>query len=154
MRTKAFCTVATLSAFLSAAIADDDVDKELKSLAGTWKVVSIEAEGKKAPLEALEKLTWVIKDKNIEFVGPNAAKDDSKATFEIDPSKSPKEIDLTSAGGANKGKTMEGIYELKDGKLKVSMRDLKSAAEGRPTEFEGGVGMGLIVLEKVVVEQP
>ena len=39
-----------------------------------------------------------------------------KSSFKLDPSKSPKEIDLIGLDGPQKGKTMQGIYRLEDGR--------------------------------------
>lgn len=145
LRLFGFLIAGALAAPLSAA----DEASELKALEGTWKVASIESEGRQAPADAIEKMKWVIRGKEITMEAPNAKAENSRATFTIDSGKSPKEIDVTASGGSANGKTMQGIYELKDNRLKISLRDFASASEGRPTAFEGGKGLALIVLERV-----
>lgn len=53
---------------------------------------------------------------------------------------------------ADAGKKGQGIYKLEDGKLTVCIRDHKAADKGRPTEFAGGVTLGMITLERVKKE--
>ena len=62
-----------------------------------------------------------------------------KMKFIADASKSPKSIDYVNTGGANKGKTQKGIYDLEGRLLKICM-----AAPGpeRPQEFESKPGDG------------
>jgi uncharacterized protein (TIGR03067 family) len=61
-------------------------------------------------------------------------------TFKVDPTKKPKEIDITVGGKASKG-----IYELKDDTLKICVSD-----GDRPTEFvtKAGTKAGLITFKK------
>lgn len=77
-----------------------------------------------------------------------------KSSFRVDPGKSPKEIDLFSLEGAQKGKTMEGIYKLEGGTLTVCVRDVAAADKGRPEKFytEADAGLGLIVLKRADAE--
>ena len=58
-------------------------------------------------------------------------------TQKLDPSKSPKTIDVTMTEGLNKGTVMLGIYEIDGDTLKVCFD-----AEGkkRPTEFKSAPG--------------
>ena len=67
-----------------------------------------------------------------------------KATFTLDPSKMPREIDFVHTEGMHKGKTQLGIYECDGKKLKLS-----SATPGqpRPADFEVRKGDGKTVAE-------
>ena len=58
-------------------------------------------------------------------------------TQKIDPSKTPKTIDVTFAEGPHKGMVMLGIYEIDDDKLKVCF-DFEG--KNRPTEFKSPPG--------------
>ena len=58
-------------------------------------------------------------------------------TQKIDPSKSPKTIDVTMTEGPNKGAVMLGIYEIDADTLKVCF-DPKG--KKRPTEFKSAAG--------------
>ena len=67
-----------------------------------------------------------------------------KATFTLDPAKSPHGIDLVHTQGMHQGKTQLGIYEC-DGK---TMR-LSAATPGqpRPADFEPRKGDGKTIAE-------
>jgi uncharacterized protein (TIGR03067 family) len=134
-----------LSVFASLAIADDAADKEAKRLEGTWKFVSLTSDGDEAKQEFIQKARWVIQGKTITFPGPN----EGKITFEVDPSRSPKTIDMTSVAGP--GKTAEGIYKIEGERLMICLPGGKRESPGRPrpVEFSGGEGMSLLVLERI-----
>jgi uncharacterized protein (TIGR03067 family) len=129
--------------------ADSAVEKELKSLQGLWQVVHLGTEGREAPAEVLKPMRWQIHKNKISFIDPNVPKDESTSRFTIDPAKSPKHIDLTASGGRDKGKVLQGIYELKDGRLQVCVRDQLAKDKGRPKEFDGGAGLGLIKFQRI-----
>jgi uncharacterized protein (TIGR03067 family) len=57
-----------------------------------------------------------------------------KGTIKLDPTKKPKQIDLTTEQkGAFKGHTLPGIYELKDDTVVLCLEANKT---DRPTKFE------------------
>ncbi len=62
-------------------------------------------------------------------------KNTDKGTFTLDPTKTPKRIDIRSAEGPFKGKTLPGIYELKGDTLRLCL-DGDGKADKRPTAFE------------------
>ena len=72
---------------------------------------------------------------------------DVKARIELDPSKSPKEIDISILDGPGKGSTFPGIYALEKGQLRVCTSHTKD----RPKDFktERGQLRELLVLERV-----
>ena len=73
-----------------------------------------------------------------------------KATFTLDTSKSPREIDLIHTQGMHKGKTQLGIYEA-NGK---TLRFCASApGQPRPADFEPRKGDGKTVAEWKFVKQ-
>jgi uncharacterized protein (TIGR03067 family) len=119
--------------------AGDDA-KELKKLAGKWTVVSAEKSGKKAPDGELDNLQVVIAGNKLSFKKGDKGED---IPFKIDPSKKPKQIDLTTP----KGETVTGIYEVTADMLKICA---SAPGEARPTAFaspEGGKIM-LLVLKR------
>jgi uncharacterized protein (TIGR03067 family) len=131
-------------------LTDDSATAEARLLEGSWKLVSLESDGRKATAQELEAMKgggWTFKGSELSFEDANAP---GKASFKVDASKNPKEIDLTALDGPQKGKTGEGIYKLEDGKLSVCLRDLAAAAKGRPKEFatQADSGLGLIVLKR------
>jgi RNA polymerase sigma-70 factor (ECF subfamily) len=132
----------------AAADPEEAVEKELKLLDGTWTVVALEADGKKAPADALKGMRWVFKGKELNAHDPDGK--ESRATIKLAPDSSPKKIDMLALDGEFKGKVVEGIYELKDVRLKVCLRDPKEKDRGRPKDFDttGEKGLGTITLEK------
>ncbi len=83
---------------------------------GTWKVVAVENDGVKAPSEPLKRWTIVFKTGNKVFVNKGGVPEEG--TFTLDPSKSPKEIDLTleRPGGDD---TVKAVYTLEGDELKI-----------------------------------
>ena len=122
--------------------ADDkaDVDKELKKFHGVWTFASVEAGGKKAPADDLKGLT-------VTFAGDKytVKKGDEViqvGTQKLDPSKSPKTIDVKLIEGLNKGAVMLGIYEINGDTLKVCFDE---SGKKRPTEFQSPAGSATFV---------
>jgi uncharacterized protein (TIGR03067 family) len=123
--------MATLT--LTMASADDnDAEKEVKKLQGTWKLVKFETPPDKQPPEGtIEKMRIVFADnKLIIRVGDEVV---DETTFKLDRTKSPKWFDTISTVGPNKGKTAEGIYEIKGDDLKIC---IGPPGQKRPTEFK------------------
>jgi uncharacterized protein (TIGR03067 family) len=109
---------------------DDAAKKELEKLQGTWTMAALEVDGKPVPEEKLKSSTLTIKgDKYIIKV-----KDDTHETIiNLDPTKKPKEMDMTFTEGANKDKVLKGIYELDGDTFKICRALLPD--KDRPTEF-------------------
>jgi RNA polymerase sigma factor (sigma-70 family) len=126
---------------------EGSVAKELKALQGDWNVVELASDGQKASADDVKGMRWTFKGSELSGANPGEKPGDKSAKVKIDPSQSPRHFDLTIPEGESKGKTMEGIYKLADGRLTVCLRDPE---KGRPTEFtaEKGSNQGLITLEK------
>lgn len=131
------------------ASADDQavISAELAKLAGTYTFIGGEKNGEPAPpqaIEQLKKIQVVIKGTSLKFV--TAGKPDRDNEMKIDPTKSPKQIDL--AGTTNDGTkkvTVLGIYTIEGKKLKICIDE---SGKARPTEFATkGKGPGVITLE-------
>ena len=143
------CTLALVAVGGADARADDkaEAEKELKKFHGTWTFESVVAGGKQVPIDAFKGITVV-------FEGERYAvkKDDTvieAATQKLDPSKSPKAIDVTVIEGPNKGKVMPGIYEITGDTLKVCF---DPEGKARPTEFKSQGGSQTLVVHKRVKE--
>jgi uncharacterized protein (TIGR03067 family) len=140
------------AACLSISLADDKKPKaandDAKLLQGNWKVVAIESDGRQAPAEKLTGMRWSFKGSEVEFSGPGELA--AKATLKLDSGKTPKQIDLTGLDGAQKGKTIEGIFKFEKDQLMICFRDAEAAEKGRPTEFatRPDSGLGMITLER------
>lgn len=117
---------------------DDAFRKELKAMAGTWRPISTENNGNKAPEEILKEIRWA-RDAD----GKWAMQRDDKTVLEwtvkkIDATKKPKTIDLEVTFGSHKGQIYRGIYELNGDTLRVCLAQPERTE--RPTEFSGRKG--------------
>src|SRR6267143_875272 len=94
-----------------------DVDKELKKFQGIWAFESVEVGGKEVPIAEFKGIRVTFEgDKYTVKKGDEVIQ---AATQKLDPSKSPKTLDVTVAEGPNKGAVMVGIYEISGDTLKV-----------------------------------
>jgi uncharacterized protein (TIGR03067 family) len=129
---------------------DEATDKDLKALQGKWKVVAQEVEGKKTPDDVIKQGgAYVFKGTKVEISGPS---EDAETTdFSIDASKTPKQFDLVIPSGPQKGEKMIGIYDIKEGRLRICLRKAGATGKGRPKEFktEPDSESGLVTLERV-----
>jgi uncharacterized protein (TIGR03067 family) len=126
---------------------DEAVKNDRKRYEGTWQVVSLEVDGNKAAEEDAKKITVINKADGkwgIEVEGKVVA----RGTSEIDPTKKPKEVDLTVTEGENSGRTALGVYQFGEDARTVC---LAQPGKERPTEFAAPAGSGhiLAVLKRV-----
>lgn len=108
-------------------------DNEL--FAGAWKLTECELAHNSNPPRANER--WIVEKGRIEWKGrirPVAL------SYSLDPSKTPKQIDLKIVEGRGTGGVLKGIYKLTDGKLQVCY--FLDADKGRPEEFAGTDKLG------------
>jgi uncharacterized protein (TIGR03067 family) len=116
---------------------DEAAAKEVAKLQGTWAVVSVEQDGQAVGADDVKSMRLVVKGN--ERVLRNGDEVLFRTTFKLDPTKSPKQIDLTPADGPA-DRPILGIYELKDDSMKVC---LALGGGDRPKEFKGGPGVTL-----------
>lgn len=107
------CVAAAVLVAGMVSAADDKPAKELEPFQGTWAVVSITRNGEAVPDDHAQRLILVIKGNERLVKDGDEVK--SKATFKVDVTKKPKQMDVTVSDGPLAGKTYPGIYELKDG---------------------------------------
>ena len=106
-----------------------DEAKDLKALEGQWKVISLSIGGTPAFESSLRGIGFEFKGEiMVAFEGGKAGR---KYTIKIDPSKSPKQIDITNLAG----KTAKGIFELKGNTLKICYDE---ETKTRPPGFVAG----------------
>jgi uncharacterized protein (TIGR03067 family) len=112
-------------------------------------VVGLERDGRKASADDAKGMRWTFKGSTMQPTDPGD-KPGAKAEVKIDPSRSPRHLDLVVLEGDLKGKTLQGIYKLEDGKLTVCLRDEQAPEKGRPKDFtaEKGSDQGMITLGK------
>lgn len=125
---------------------DEAIKKDRKQLEGIWRVVDLKINGNQGGDDASRKISVVI--------GPDGAwslrledKEVGKGTSTIDPSKSPKTIELTPTEGEDKDKQSPGIYEINENTFKVC---IGPPERDRPTEFNSIAGYEhlLVTLER------
>jgi uncharacterized protein (TIGR03067 family) len=69
----------------------------------------------------------------------------TSGTFQLNESANPKEVDLMPEDGADQGKTLHGIYEIRAGNRHRLC--LAPAGAPRPTRFESKAGSGYLFEE-------
>jgi uncharacterized protein (TIGR03067 family) len=131
------CAFGFAAAGGSGTLADDkaDLEKEVKKFQGTWTFESSEAGGNELPADDLKTLILTFEgDKHTVKKGDEVIQ---VGTQKLDPSRSPKTIDVTMAEGPHKGTVMLGIYEIDGDTLKVCF---DPEGKKRPTEFKSAAG--------------
>jgi uncharacterized protein (TIGR03067 family) len=137
-----FCAVGFAASGGSGTLADDraDLEKEVRKFQGTWTFESSETGGKKLPARELKGLILTFEgDKHTVKKGDKVIQ---VGTQKLDPSRSPKTIDVTIAEGPNKGAVMLGIYEISGDTLKVCF---DPEGKKRPTELKSASGSQIFV---------
>jgi uncharacterized protein (TIGR03067 family) len=124
-----------------AALQADAAKKELDKLQGTWLMAALDINGKTTPTDQFEGTTLTVKgDRYIVKV--------KDKTFEmlmaIDPTKTPKTIDMSYKEGPKQGQVHKGIYELEGDTFKIC-RGLNPEHE-RPIDFTTQPGTDLFVV--------
>jgi len=129
-------SLAALLAGCTLAVADDKPD-DLKALVGRWKPAAKEYEGKDVSASLGRSVAWTIQ---ADAIWPIKAGGPGKMTFRLDPTKAPKEIDLTFADGPSRDESFVGIYKVEKGKLTLCLARLSD--KNRPREFKSRAGTG------------
>jgi uncharacterized protein (TIGR03067 family) len=115
------------------------IEDELKRFSGKWRFVSIEVEGATIPAKLFEKDSLTLKGKQfVSVVEGNT----THGVFTVNPTPTPKTIDLTFSDGPGKDKTQKGIYELEGDSQKICFA---KGDQVRPTEFTSKPGNGQMI---------
>lgn len=121
---------------------DEAVRKELARLQGEWKLTGGQAGGEAFPADMIIGASIIIKDKVYDF----KTKDESeKGVVQIDPSKSPAQIDLTITEGKDKGQKQLGIYEITGNKLRICAS--LAGVEKRPEKIVSNADNMFLIFE-------
>ena len=140
-----FCTVVLAAVGGIGAHAGDnaDAEKELRKFRGTWRFESVEAGGKVQPGAAFKDMTVTFDGhKYVVKKGDDVIQ---ACTQKLDPSKSPKTLDVTVTEGLNKGAVILGIYEISADTLKVCF---DPEGKKRPTQFKSASGSQTLVVHR------
>ncbi len=129
--------------------ADDAEKKAKEQLTGTWKVVAVEANGKKFPAEATKDFRFIFTADTLTRKRGEQA--ESGAGYRLNPSKSPAWIDMT---GQTDGKdvVIPAVYALDGDTLQLCFRmDYKvagkpNAKQQRPEKLSGGEGSEQVLM--------
>jgi uncharacterized protein (TIGR03067 family) len=98
---------------------------DLRQLQGTWQVVSAEQNGEPVKSDTLTNIMVIVTGTSYRTMGASQA---DRGTFTIDPSQSPKQMDLKSGDG----EALAAIYELGPDHMRVCYG--REGAD-RPTSF-------------------
>ncbi len=119
--------------------------KELQALSGRWTVTSGEAEGEKANVDPGE-LVVEFKDRQLRLLDAASGEVQESGTIVgIDPTCSPKTIDLMVIVEDKKSQRVEGIYEIDGERLRLALA-FRSGVKERPLAFVTKRGAEIIVL--------
>jgi uncharacterized protein (TIGR03067 family) len=125
----------------SSALADDKNPAGKDSLAGTWKLTSVEINGQPLSMEKLQEARLVVEGAMYSLV---LGETRLEMTHVLVADKMPPAMDLTIAEGPDKGKVYPAIYKLEADKLTVC-RNIEAGKE-RPTEFATRPDTGLMLV--------
>jgi uncharacterized protein (TIGR03067 family) len=113
------------------AAAQADVEKELKAFQGAWTLESSVTGGTALPADQLQGLIVFFRGQTHTLTMGDQVIQVGSMT--LDPSKSPKTIDVTMTEGPNKGAVMLGIYEIAGDTLTACF---DPEGKQRPTQFK------------------
>jgi uncharacterized protein (TIGR03067 family) len=122
------------------------MNMELEKLQGTWRMVSLEVDGKPIPGGAVTGARMVVEGNRFTTSGMGAT---YSGTLKIGPDQTPKTLDLEFEEGPEQGNTSLAIYEVESNSWKIC---LTLTGNTRPTAFATAPGSGcaLELLEREV----
>ena len=122
-------------------MAADGQESDQEKFQGTWAIILGEREGVKLSEEAAGEIKVVVEGDRYRHVRGDRTQ---AGTIKLDPTKRPREIDITPADG----KTILGIYTIEGDTHKVCFAEYGG---GRPTGFstEPESGSSLYVMRRV-----
>jgi uncharacterized protein (TIGR03067 family) len=140
-------TIFAITLLLAADRPEDAVEKEKAKLIGVWNVESVEANGQKVPAEAIKNFQFVFTADSL--TRKKNGKAESGAGYQLEPSQSPKWIDMTGVADG-KDVSVPALYEVEGDTLTLCFRtDYKKvdpAARKRPEKLAGGNGSEQVLM--------
>jgi uncharacterized protein (TIGR03067 family) len=118
---------------------NDATKSDTARIAGVWRFVLVQVDGKKQPAVPFATNKMIIaKDGNYAVIQGQRV---TRGTVKLDPGASPKQYDVTLTTGRLKGTMFRGIYDLQGETLKVCF-PLKG--KDRPATLGSEPGSGLL----------
>jgi uncharacterized protein (TIGR03067 family) len=111
--------------------AEEAAQREHKRLQGTWRVISVEAGGSAIPTREYRGLALTFAAGK--FSARRGEEDGQQGTYSVDPTKSPRQMDITRTNGPAQGRKQVAIYQLTGDLLKICSCE---ASGDRPTGFD------------------
>jgi len=122
----------------------DAVKKDLDALRGAWTASTLEYNGEKVLGDLVKELKVVVEGDTltIRSEAPEVRKY-GKATLKLDPTTTPKIMDVSITKGDEKGTAFEAIYEVDKDEWKLC---LKPFGKERPAKFESKADSGDVLI--------
>lgn len=121
--------------------ATDPVARDRIAYAGSWRVVTIEADG--SPQDARDRRIVVVNHEDGSWTLAVDGREVSSGTSRMDPLATPPEIDLEITAGEGAGTTLLGIYELTGDRRRLCFRGVDG---WRPREFVTAPGSKAVLV--------
>jgi uncharacterized protein (TIGR03067 family) len=118
--------------------------KELQSLAGAWKIAAMELDGKAVPKDELPDIAFTLRPDGRAIV--RTPDGEFETLSKIDPSQSPKTLDIEYLGGRFKGQMQYAIYKADGDRWTVFATPAGGKPEDRPKTFDSKSAKGAIVV--------
>jgi uncharacterized protein (TIGR03067 family) len=123
-----------------------DAKKDQEKLQGNWQATKLVFAGKDVPEDFLKGVSLLVQgNQMITTFTLGDQKNMQKASFKIDPAKKPKQIDLVAEDGPEKGKKVEGIYQIEGDTLKLAIVPPDGGGK-RPENFNAGGDSTAVVM--------
>ncbi|MBM3995184.1 MAG: TIGR03067 domain-containing protein [Planctomycetes bacterium] len=115
-------------------------DDDAKQLQGTWQLVAARVGAKDAAADRLKDVKMIFHGDKVTYLAPNET---DTATFSIDATKKPRQMNTLVQTGKSKGEARLAIYELNGDNLKIRW----GKADKRPRGFGADDGENFIYME-------
>src|SRR5438067_1527262 len=124
--------------------------KDLDLLQGSWRIATMEVDGREMPAQMLAGSSIVVKGSRFTSTGMDAV---YEGELVLDPSAMPRRLDMRFDAGPEKGNTNLGIYELNGDNWRLCLAMRGSV---RPVSFatQAGSGFALETLTRGAMPAP
>jgi uncharacterized protein (TIGR03067 family) len=131
--------LALASALLAADAGKGAAEQDIKLWQGTWRVVSMETDGRVSPIDKLGSMKLTVEGLDYHFQNGDF---NERGSYKFDATKDPRQVDIVVGPGPDKGKVYLAIYQVQADKLTIC---LDVANRSRPTALTGKTGSGCVL---------